>query len=561
MTKPKLSFWQIWNLSFGFLGVQIGYSLQNSNTSSIFESLGADVSHLSYFWLAAPLAGMIVQPIVGLFSDGTWTRWGRRIPYILGGSLISALALVLMPNCPKLLAFAPLAMGAFILLFMDLSFNVTMQPFRALVADMLDDSQKTQGYVVQTFLINLGAVVGAILPLVMTWLGVSDEAAPGHVSPHIAYSYYAGGAILLLTVLVTSFKTREYPPGEFARYNNLSEEDAKPVSFVGLMRNVPGVMVRLGVTQFFSWAALFLMWTYLKPAITGVVTDHATGEVLSAGATQTWVGVVMTWLGVSDEAAPGHVSPHIAYSYYAGGAILLLTVLVTSFKTREYPPGEFARYNNLSEEDAKPVSFVGLMRNVPGVMVRLGVTQFFSWAALFLMWTYLKPAITGVVTDHATGEVLSAGATQTWVGVLNGTYPIPACIAALFLGRVAARYGNKPVYAACLLAGALGLAGLCLLHDQYALMLPMVGIGIAWAGILAMPYAILSRAVEPRRMSVYMGIFNFTITVPQIVIGLTGGAIVKYCFASDAADMLALAGVFMLLAAVSVFLVKEHKAQ
>ena len=363
MTKPKLSFWQIWNLSFGFLGVQIGYSLQNSNTSSIFESLGADVSHLSYFWLAAPLAGMIVQPIVGLFSDGTWTRWGRRIPYILGGSLISALALVLMPNCPKLLAFAPLAMGAFILLFMDLSFNVTMQPFRALVADMLDDSQKTQGYVVQTFLINLGAVVGAILPLVMTWLGVSDEAAPGHVSPHIAYSYYAGGAILLLTVLVTSFKTREYPPGEFARYNNLSEEDAKPMSFVGLMRNVPGVMVRLGVTQFFSWAALFLMWTYLKPAITGVVTDHATGEVLSAGAT------------------------------------------------------------------------------------------------------------------------------QTWVGVLNGTYPIPACIAALFLGRVAARYGNKPVYAACLLAGALGFAGLCLLHDQYALMLPMVGIGIAWAGILAMPYA------------------------------------------------------------------------
>ncbi|MFQ8714474.1 MAG: MFS transporter [Alistipes onderdonkii] len=435
MTKPKLSFWQIWNLSFGFLGVQIGYSLQNSNTSSIFESLGADVSHLSYFWLAAPLAGMIVQPIVGLFSDGTWTRWGRRLPYILGGSLISALALVLMPNCPNLLAFAPLAMGAFILLFMDLTFNVTMQPFRALVADMLDDSQKTQGYVVQTFLINLGAVVGAILPLVMTWLGVSDEAAPGHVSPHIAYSYYAGGAILLLTVLVTSFKTREYPPGEFARYNNLSEEDAKPVSFVGLMRNVPGVMVRLGVTQFFSWAALFLMWTYLKPAITGVVTDHATGEVLSAGATQTWVGV-----------------------------------LSSTYPSRLHRrPVPRARRRALRQQT-----------RLRGLPARRG-----------------------------------AGLSR----------------------------------------------GLCLLHDRYALMLPMVGIGIAWAGILAMPYAILSRAVEPRRMGVYMGIFNFTITVPQIVIGLTGGAIVKYCFASDAADMLALAGVFMLLAAVSVFLVKEHKAQ
>lgn len=405
MTKPKLSFWQIWNLSFGFLGVQIGYSLQNSNTSSIFESLGGRCQPPELL-LAGGTAGRHDRPAHrGAFFRRHLDALGPPHPLHPGrvadlGAGASAHAQL------PLLAFAPLAMGAFILLFMDLSFNI-----------------------------NLGAVVGAILPLVMTWLGVSDEAAPGHVSPHIAYSYYAGGAILLLTVLVTSFKTREYPPGEFARYNNLSEEDAKPVSFVGLMRNVPGVMVRLGVTQFFSWAALFLMWTYLKPAITGVVTDHATGEVLSAGAT------------------------------------------------------------------------------------------------------------------------------QTWVGVLNGTYPIPACIAALFLGRVAARYGNKPVYAACLLAGALGLAGLCLLHDQYALMLPMVGIGIAWAGILAMPYAILSRAVEPRRMGVYMGIFNFTITVPQIVIGLTGGAIVKYCFASDAADMLALAGVFMLLAAVSVFLVKEHKAQ
>ena len=340
---------------------------------------------------------------------------------------------MLMPNCPHLLAFAPLAMGAFILLFMDLSFNVTMQPFRALVADMLDDSQKTRGYVVQTFLINLGAVIGAILPLLMTWMGVPDEAAPGSVPPHIAYSYYIGGAILLLTVLITAFRTHEYPPEEFARYNDIRPD----------------------------------------------------------------------------------------------------------------------------EETTPRPGFITLLCNVPQAMVRLGVTQFFSWAALFLMWTYLKPAITGVVTDHATGAVLSDGATQTWVGVLNGTYPIPACIAALFLGRIAARWGNKTVYAACLLLGAAGFAGLCLLHDQYALMLPMVGIGIAWAGILAMPYAILSRAVEARHMGVYMGIFNFTITIPQIVIGLTGGAIVKYCFDSSAVWMLALAALFMLLAALSVAFVRD----
>ena len=374
MKKPKLSFWQIWNLSFGFLGVQIGYSLQNSNTSSIFESLGADVSQLSYFWLAAPIAGFIIQPIVGLFSDATWTRFGRRIPFILGGAIISAVALTLMPNANILLAFAPLAMGAFILLFMDLSFNVTMQPFRALVADMLDDSQKTKGYVVQTFLINLGAVIGAFLPLILTKFGVSDTAADGSVSQHIAWSYYAGGAILLGTVLVTAFRTKEYPPEEFARYN-----------------------------------------------------DETLEEV------------------------------------------------------REKP------------------SFVELIRDTPKTMIQLGVVQFFSWAALFLMWTYLKPAITGTVTDATTGALLTDGQTQTWVGVLNGIYPIPACIASLFIADIAKRWGHKLVYAVCLFFGALGFMGLCLFTDQYLLMLPMIGIGIAWAGILAMPYSILSRAVEDRK--------------------------------------------------------------
>ncbi|MCH5329329.1 MAG: MFS transporter [Alistipes sp.] len=436
MKKPELSFRQIWNLSFGFLGVQIGYSLQNSNTSTIFESLGADLHQLSYFWLAAPVAGLVVQPIVGLFSDGTWTRFGRRIPFILGGAVISALALALMPNAPLLLAFAPLAMGAFILLFMDLSFNVTMQPFRALVADMLDDSQKTKGYVVQTFLINLGAVIGAVLPLILTKCGVADSAPEGSVSPHIACSYYIGGAILLLTVLVTSFRTKEYPPEQFMLYNGEDNADAAK---------------------------------YEKP------------------------------------------------------------------------------------------SFAELMRNIPRVMLQLGVVQFFSWAALFLMWTYLKPAITGVVTAHDTGLLLTDGQTQTWVGVLNGTYPVPACIASLFLGGIAAKWGNKTVYAICLLFGAAGFFGLASISDQYLLMLPMVGIGIAWAGILAMPYSILSLAVEARRMGVYMGIFNFTITIPQIVVGLLGGVIVEYLFGGRPMWMLLLAGVFMMLAAVSVAFVKERK--
>ncbi len=445
-SKPKLSFWQIWNLSFGFMGVQIGYSLQNSNTSTILQSFGADLGSLSYFWLAAPIAGLIVQPIVGMFSDKTWTRLGRRIPFILAGAIISALALVLMPNCPKLLAFAPLAMGALIFLFMDLSFNVTMQPFRALVTDMLDDSQKTEGFVVQTLLINLGAVVGALLPLVMTWCGVSDTAGEGHVSDHIAYSYYLGGAILLASVLVTSFKVKEYPPKEFALYNGTSNDRA------------------------------------------GIPADiQAAGKA----------------------AAP-------------------------------------------------KASFIQLLKGTPKVMLQLGVTQFFSWAALFLMWNYLKPAITGVVTDNS-GAVLAEGATATWVGVLNAVYPVPACIIALFMTRIASRYGNKTVYAATLACGALGFLGLSLLHNQYLLMLPMVGIGIAWAGILAMPYSILSRAIDANSAGAYMGIFNFTIVIPQICMGLLGGVIVKYVFGGNAVAMLALAGALMLCAAVSVAFIRDRR--
>jgi len=433
--KPQLSFWQIWNMSFGFLGVQIGYSLQNSNTSTIFSSMGADVNQLSYFWLAAPIAGLIIQPIIGMFSDRTWTKMGRRVPFILGGAFISAIALLLMPNANILLALAPLAIGAIILLFMDMSFNVTMQPFRALVADMLNDDQKTKGYVIQTLLINLGAVIGGFLPLILTQFGVSDTASPGEISKHIAYSYYIGGGILLATVIVTSLRTKEYPPEEFARYNNETVEQ-------------------------------------------------------------------------------------------------------------------------MSEK----VSFGKLMRNIPKTMLQLGIVQFFSWAALFLMWTYLKPALTGNIFDSA-GNPLTEGETATWVGVLNGVYPIPACLVALFMSNIANKFGNKPVYSICLLFGFLGYMGLFFISNKYMLMLPMIGIGIAWAGILAMPYSILSRTIKAESMGVYMGIFNFTITIPQIFIGLIGGMVVKYMFGSNAIAMIALAGVLMLLAAISVMFVREKSIE
>ena len=439
MQKPKLSFWQIWNLSFGFLGVQIGYSLQNSNTSSIFKSLGADTGQLSLFWLAAPIAGMIVQPIIGMLSDDSWTKLGRRRPYIFGGALISTIALMLMPNCPRFLAFAPLIMGAMLLLFMDLSFNVTMQPFRALVSDMLDDSQKTKGYVIQTFLINLGAVIGGVLP-----------------------------------------------------------------------------------------------WLITK---------------------------IMIGMDVDMTVNSGEVPIAISWAYYIGGALLFISVLVTVFKVKEYPPKEFAEYNGIADADknAPKENFLQLLGKTPKVMLQLGVTQFFSWGALFIMWTFLFPSIEGVVTNNA-GIALSSTDASNWVGILNAVYPIPACIAAIFMTNIANKFGNKIVYAVCLLFGAIGFCCLPLLHNQFALMIPMIGIGIAYAAILSMPYAILSKALDARRTGVFMGIFNFTITIPQIVIGALGGLILKYFFDMKTPMMLVLAGVFMFLAAVSVYFVKDKSA-
>lgn len=439
MQKPKLSFWQIWNLSFGFLGVQIGYSLQNSNTSSIFKSLGADTGQLSLFWLAAPIAGMIVQPIIGMLSDDSWTKLGRRRPYIFGGALISTIALMLMPNCPRFLAFAPLIMGAMLLLFMDLSFNVTMQPFRALVSDMLDDSQKTKGYVIQTFLINLGAVIGGVLP-----------------------------------------------------------------------------------------------WLITK---------------------------IMIGMDVDMTVNPGEVPIAISWAYYIGGALLFISVLVTVFKVKEYPPKEFAEYNGIADADknAPKENFLQLLGKTPKVMLQLGVTQFFSWGALFIMWTFLFPSIEGVVTNNA-GMALSSTDASNWVGILNAVYPIPACIAAIFMTNIANKFGNKIVYAVCLLFGAIGFCCLPLLHNQFALMIPMIGIGIAYAAILSMPYAILSKALDARRTGVFMGIFNFTITIPQIVIGALGGLILKYFFDMKTPMMLVLAGVFMFLAAISVYFVKDKSA-
>ena len=431
--KPLLSFWQIWNISFGFLGVQIGYSLQNANTSRILSAIGADVHHLSYFWLAAPLAGLFVQPIVGLSSDKTWTRLGRRIPFILGGAIVSALAMFFMPNSEHFAQLFPAVFfGAMMLLFMDVSFNVTMQPFRALVSDMVDESQRNKGYSIQSFLINVGAVFGSLLPFLLTWWGIANEPEAGQkVAPTVIWSFYIGGAVLLASVLWTSFRTKEYPPEEYAKYNNLEEkenENPEKVSFFTLIKNVPNAMKQLAVTQFFSWFALFLMWVYTTQ---------------------------------------------------------------------------------------------GIAQNIWGT------------------------------TDATSNAFNEAG---NWTGVIFAAYSVFAALFSLVITPLANKYGRRNVYVVSLILGGLGLLSILFIKDKNLLFLPMIGVGIAWAAILALPYAILSSKLPAKQTGVYMGIFNATITIPQIAAGLLGGVLLS-ALGGTAINMLALAGVSMALAGIAALLV------
>lgn len=437
--KPELSIRQVMNMSFGFLGIQMGFALQNGNASRILQTFGADVEHLSLFWLAAPITGMIVQPIIGHYSDRTWTRLGRRRPYILIGAILTTLTLFLMPNAALFTALLPpLWIGAGLLMFMDASINVTMEPFRALIGDNLSSRQRSLGFSVQTFLIGVGAVVGSLLPYIFTkYLSFGGTAPAGHVPENVIYSFYAGGLVLLCTVLWSVIKTREYSPQELRSFSESTVQAEESTAVFGLgtiMRDIkamPAVMKKLGRVQFFSWFALFMMWVYTTPAIAESV-------------------------------------------FY------------------------------LHEGNRQDL--------------------------------YMEAA--------------------NWVGVLFGIYNGVSAVYALFIPRIAKRYGRGATHAFGLVVGGLSLISLFLIKDANLLILPMIGIGIAWGSILAMPYAILSDHLPATKMGVYMGLFNFFITLPQIVCGFFGGMIIKLVFQGQSIYGLLLAGVFMFLAA---FFVPKNK--
>jgi maltose/moltooligosaccharide transporter len=435
-TKPTLSYWQIWNMSFGFLGIQFGFALQNANVSRIFETLGAKVENIPILWIAAPVTGLLVQPIVGYLSDRTWNRLGRRRPYFLTGAILASLALLVMPNSPALWVAAGM------LWIMDASINISMEPFRAFVGDNLPAAQRVTGFAMQSFFIGTGAVVASALPWILTNLfGVKNEAAPGQIPDSVRLSFYLGAAVFFCAVLWTVFRSREYSPEQMASFTeNRAREDGRQGS------------------------------------------DNRNA---------------------------------------------LITILKDFL-------------------------------NMPRTMRQLAWAQFFSWFALFAMWIYTTVGVTSHVygTSDTTSALYNQGA--NWVGICFAFYSLVAAVVAFAIPPLAKWSSPKTAHIICLVCGALGLASIYFITSPKYLLGSMVGVGIAWASILSMPYAILTGSLPPSKLGYYMGVFNFFIVIPQIVAAAVLGFIVGHFFHHEAIFALLIGGGSLLLAAALMLRVKDE---
>ena len=442
MQKPNLSFWQMWNLSFGFFGVQIAYALQSANISRIFATLGADPHTLSFFWILPPLMGMIVQPIVGSLSDKTWCRLGRRKPYLYVGAIVAIIVMALLPNAGSfnLTVKAALAFGAVMLMLLDTSINMAMQPFKMMVGDMVNEEQKTKAYSIQSLLCNAGSLVGYLFPYIFTWIGISNVAPEGVVPPSVTWSFYIGALILILCVLYTGAKVKEMNPEEYAAFHGIKEEEEREsTNLIHLLLHAPKAFWQIGLVQFFCWFAFLYMWTYT----TGGIAENVWGTIDVASADYQAAG---DWTGV-------------LFAVQAIGSIL--------------------------------------------------------WAMVIPMFRSAKAA-----------------------------------------------------YSVSLLLGALGFVSAYFIHDQYLLFVSFLLIGCAWAAMLALPFAMLTNSLSGKSLGSYMGLFNCTICLPQIVASLVGGLFLV-TFGGDVIDgvqsgqivMFVVAGVSLLLASVAVFGISTKRAE
>lgn len=498
MQKPQLSFWQIWNMCFGFFGIQFGFALQNSNVSRIFQTMGADYNNITILWVAAPITGLFIQPIIGYMSDRTWTKLGRRRPFFLYGAILASLSLFIMPNSPNLWVAAGM------LWIMDASINVSMEPFRAFVGDMLPRKQRGFGYAMQSFFIGVASVVASALPWMMTnWFDISNQAEAGVVPPSVKFAFYAGGAIFLSAVLWTVYSTKEYTPEELEAFEKAEQELDQKDAYIESTRSA---------SQFFTGAGIWLA-----------------------------VGMVATILVA--------VNLEILHRN-----LLLLTIGLILF-------GVFQLIAGLLEKSGKNKGgfsqvMVDLF-NMPPTMQKLAPVQFFSWFPFFAWWSSATPAITSF--HYGTSDTTSAAYAEgaDWVGILMSAYNVSAVFAAITIPLMVKTMNIKSAHMINLLLGGMGFISFVLIKDPILLIASMIGVGFAWASILSLPYALLSNGVPAKKMGLFMGIFNFFIVLPQILAASILGFLINKFFGGETIYALVIGGFSMLIAAVLTLRVEE----
>ncbi|HVU15409.1 MAG TPA: MFS transporter [Candidatus Didemnitutus sp.] len=494
-TKPHLNFWQLWNMSFGYVGIQFGFALQNANVSRIFETLGAKVDDIPILWIAGPVSGLIVQPIIGYMSDKTWNRLGRRKPYFLAGAILASAALFVMPNSPALW------FAAGMLWILDASINVTMEPMRAFVGDMLPDDQRTTGFAVQTFFIGASSVIGSFMPYLLTNVfHVANTAPEGQVPASVKWSFCSGGIVYLLAVLWTIFTTKEYSPEEQREFH-ATARDATAAE---------GPELTLDTSRYFAFGGTLV----------------AIGLLVSAA----------IWQFAWDRGL---------YILSFGTAAYGLVQIVAALR---YQAGKKRGLVELAYD----------VNNMPPAMRELALAQMATWFALFAFFIYSTQAVTAHHFGSTDPRSAAYNEGANWVGVLMAMYNGVAALAAFLLPVLARRTSRVTTHMVCLVVGGLGLVSMYVFRDPQLLLVSMAALGLAWASLLTMPYAILSSVVPFRKMGVYMGMFNIFIVIPQILAAAVLGLLVRTVFHGHAINAIVLGGVSMIVAAALMLRVRDQ---
>ena len=621
-TKPDLSFWKLWNLSFGFFGVQIAYALQSANVSRIFATLGADPHDLSYFWILPPLMGLVVQPIVGTASDRTWNRFGRRLPYLIAGALVAVAVMCLLPNAGSfgLAVSSAILIGLFALMLLDTSINMAMQPFKMLVGDMVNERQKGLAYSIQSFLCNAGSIVGYVFPFLLTWIGFQNTAAAGVIPQTVVFSFYFGAAILLLCVVYSLMKIKEWPPQLYAEYNgggNAAASDKKEkTNLIKLLVNAPKTFWTVGLVQFFCWFAFLFMWTYTNGTIAKqafncpeTTTIHGITETLADGSSATYnAKYILTAdsllivdngkaavAGIVDADGIFHTATEVQLTTTSqpeqkidfGGLNITAPTMGIERVTPVVTADMLASTNGISRfafntpvetegctiiingnEGIETPSFtivdrLSQMKAGSGIIMADIYTHDPNSGALFLDGTSTATLAdptkcafdTSIVLNTESDEYNDAG---NWVGILFAVQAIGSVLWAVCLPLFRSR---KFSYSLSLMLGAAGFISAGLITNQYLLFVSFLLIGCAWAAMLAWPFTILTNSLKSGNIGAYLGLFNCSICIPQIVGALAGGWILSAIGSpSELAPqymMMIIAGISLVLGSLAVVFIKE----